>query len=286
MSIKLNTVSNTIKSIVNRLAGQTPEKLREQNPYSYEDNSPYNNIQNKILNNPMEKPQNPYENLSDYVKPAIAQQKRIPIPPKEQEIIKQIQPQIQQRKNEINLVEAPQVQGTTAPQPTKAPGVPVYYNAKKYDIDNGGDGNIAQPTAQVHELASKYFKGDDVEKAIIASLFESNYDPNRTNRNPETGEVPSGGEDRGLMQINENSFRDYMRRMPKVLAQYGITSYDDMWDAEKNMAMASIIHKYQGFGAWYGPAANGYNIYDSQEVYQRNRGAIDTWKADNNSPNV
>lgn len=292
-------VSKSIKDVVNRMSKayksaqtginamiKTPsaDELRIQNPYSYEDNNIDNNIQKKMFGMRMPGWGGLY---NEFYKPPITKPKRIPIPPPESEIINQIQPQMQQQQAKINSVpiEPQQTpQPTQIPQPTNAPGVPVYISAKKYDVDNGGDGNIAQPPKEVYDLASKYFQGDDVEKAIIASLFESNYRADRTNRDPETGKVPKGGEDRGLMQINENSFKDYMRRMPKLLAQYGITSYDDMWDAEKNMAMASIIHKYQGFGAWYGPANNGYNIYNSPEIYQRNRGAIEAWKAENNSP--
>lgn len=61
-----------------------------------------------------------------------------------------------------------------------------------------------------------------------------------------------GSVDRGLFQINSNTFSDLMKRKPERLAAYGIKSYDDMLDPIKNMAVAKIIYEEQGTGAWYG----------------------------------
>lgn len=297
MSLDLNETSKTIKNIVHKMASNakgniqgikssfiSPEKLREQNPYSYEDKSFFNNAQTKMLNTKGVKNN---ALVDEFYQPPIAKPTKIPIPPKAAEVYtQQIQPKMQQQREQvskISLAQQPQILGEQVPKPspTNAPGVPVYFNIKKYDVDNGGDGNIVQPPQEVYELAAKYFQGDDVEKAIITSLFESNYNPKRNNAN-KNGKVPDTGEDRGLMQINEHTFRDYMRRMPNTLAQFGIASYDDMWNADKNMAMASIIHKYQGWSGWYGAADNGYNIYDSDEIYQRARNAGKQWKATHN----
>lgn len=68
--------------------------------------------------------------------------------------------------------------------------------------------------------------------------------------NPFTGEEEPS-EDRGLFRINNETFYDYMRRMPKELKKAGITSYEDMYDTLLNVRMAKIIYKYQGWSAWF-----------------------------------
>lgn len=71
-------------------------------------------------------------------------------------------------------------------------------------------------------------------------------DPNAVNINKD------GSKDTGLLQINENTFNDFMRRKGNILRQNGITSYADMRDPVKNLRMAKIIHDEQGWDAWFG----------------------------------
>lgn len=61
-----------------------------------------------------------------------------------------------------------------------------------------------------------------------------------------------GSVDRGLFQINSNTFADYQRRMGGQLKKLGINSYEDMFDPAKNAKMAKIILENQGYGAWFG----------------------------------
>lgn len=60
-----------------------------------------------------------------------------------------------------------------------------------------------------------------------------------------------GSIDRGLFRINSNTFADFMRRKGKLLAQYGIKTWDDMLNPQKNAFMAKIIKDEQGWKAWY-----------------------------------
>lgn len=60
-----------------------------------------------------------------------------------------------------------------------------------------------------------------------------------------------GSIDRGLFRINSNTFADFMRRKGKLLAQYGIRTWDDMLNPQKNSFMAKIIKDEQGWKAWY-----------------------------------
>lgn len=63
---------------------------------------------------------------------------------------------------------------------------------------------------------------------------------------------PNGSIDRGLYQINSDTFDDFVRRKGDIMRQLGITSFDDMFDPQKNALMARLIQEEQGYGAWYG----------------------------------
>jgi hypothetical protein len=62
----------------------------------------------------------------------------------------------------------------------------------------------------------------------------------------------NGTRDRGLFQINEGSFNDFMRRRKTKLEAAGIKSFDDMFNPLLNARMAKIIYDEQGWDAWYG----------------------------------
>jgi len=72
------------------------------------------------------------------------------------------------------------------------------------------------------------------------------YDPQAEYQND------NGSLDRGLFQINSDTFDDFMKRKGDILKANGINSYDEMFDPYKNALMAKIIHDEQGFRAWYG----------------------------------
>jgi len=61
-------------------------------------------------------------------------------------------------------------------------------------------------------------------------------------------------EDRGLFRINSGSFYDLMKRKKKEMENLEITSYDDMYNVDKNIAVAKIIYKEGGWKRWYGAA--------------------------------
>lgn len=66
------------------------------------------------------------------------------------------------------------------------------------------------------------------------------------------GRNTDGSIDRGLFQINSNTFADFMRRHGNEMQAVGINSFDDMFDPRKNALMAKLIEEEQGYGAWYG----------------------------------
>ena len=61
-----------------------------------------------------------------------------------------------------------------------------------------------------------------------------------------------GSMDRGLFQINSNTFTDFQNRHGDKMAALGINTYEDMFDPTKNMLMAQLIKQEQGWAAWYG----------------------------------
>lgn len=94
-------------------------------------------------------------------------------------------------------------------------------------------------------LASVF--GNEAADAVRVLAGEnSRHDPRARNRNND------GSEDRGLFQINSNTFNDFWRRKQRVLQAAGINSYNDMYDPTKNAMMAKIIKDEQGWKAWYG----------------------------------
>jgi hypothetical protein len=57
--------------------------------------------------------------------------------------------------------------------------------------------------------------------------------------------------DRGLMRVNSNTFASYLKRMPTLLHNNDIYTWDDMLDPVKNIKMGHIIWLYAGYCSWY-----------------------------------
>lgn len=87
----------------------------------------------------------------------------------------------------------------------------------------------------------------------LGGSYGVNYGGENFDFNPLAENKNSDGSiDRGLFQINSNTFSDFMRRKGDVLRSLGITSYEDMYDPTLNATMAKLIFDEQGWGAWYG----------------------------------
>jgi len=146
-----------------------------------------------------------------------------------------VSPSPQPQINQTNMVD----------QPSFPDG---YFNASPY-----GKPLDRQPNAHIAKMLWDTFP-KDATKSAIAARTESGYDPKAKNVNR------NGSVDLGLMQINDGTFNDYMKRMPNKLRNAGISSFDDMLDAQKNLNMAKIIQSHQGWDAWYGPKDKGYDL--------------------------
>lgn len=99
---------------------------------------------------------------------------------------------------------------------------------------------------EVYSLVSKYFGKEADNMMEVLKGENRGLNPRAENVNKD------GSIDRGLFQINSNTFADFMRRKKDRLYKMGIRSFEDMYDPEKNVKMARIIWEEQGYNAWYG----------------------------------
>lgn len=117
---------------------------------------------------------------------------------------------------------------------------------------------FVEPGKNLKPVPKKVKSEDELIKEIFPKEQWKNVPRVLAGENPSHNPKPkdhvnkNGSLDRGLMQINSNTFKDFMRRKGKLLQSKGITSYEDMYDREKNLIMARIIWDEQGWKAWFG----------------------------------
>lgn len=156
---------------------------------------------------------------------------------------------------------------TSAPtSPSSDPNYTFAFNNIPRDVNyksNRSNFQPQQPPKPIGDLIRKYFPNEATTAATVAATENGTYDPKRPdNVNPQ------GGIDRGIFQINSNTFNGLIQRQPHLLRSMGITSFNDMYDPEKNIATAKIIREGSrqanpqtaGWGPWYGWQNTGYNI--------------------------
>ena len=103
--------------------------------------------------------------------------------------------------------------------------------------------NINSPYANI--LAS-IFGNEAADSVRVLAGENSGHNARARNKNT------NGSEDRGLFQINSDTFNDFWARKQNQMRAAGITNYNDMFDPAKNTKMAKIIKDEQGWKAWYG----------------------------------
>lgn len=99
---------------------------------------------------------------------------------------------------------------------------------------------------EIDEVSKLFYKYDwPVETMIAIAKSENGYEYHKEwmpgidftgNFNGET--------DRGILMINSSTFADFKRRHNVEGA------FEDMFDADKNVAMAFLVYKEQGLNAW------------------------------------
>lgn len=137
---------------------------------------------------------------------------------------------------------------TQAPQTPAPTQAPVQTSSPQQGFRIAGvPNNTAQILGQVFDPMQEATNSARVLTGEGGGTGENRgFDPTARNFNSD------GSEDRGLFQINSNTFGDFMRRKRKLLASVGINDYADMFDPYKNALMAEIIFNEQGWKAWFG----------------------------------
>ena len=113
-----------------------------------------------------------------------------------------------------------------------------------------------QPPANIGNLIRSTFPKEATTAALVASTENATFNPRRKdNINRADGSI-----DRGIFQINSNSFNGLMKRRGAELQAKGIFNFDDMWDPKKNIEVARMIYDEGGWGRWFGWQDTGYDI--------------------------
>lgn len=134
---------------------------------------------------------------------------------------------------------------------------PMVFNKKQTVV---GDVIAAQNQAPKKSYEQKINYSKEIISNIIDFVFKDEADNMRlvlkgenASWNPKAINVNKDGSiDRGLFQINSNTFYDFKRRYPEEFKRLNINSFDDMDDPLKNAQVAKMILEEQGYKAWYG----------------------------------
>lgn len=121
-----------------------------------------------------------------------------------------------------------------------------------------------QPPQDIADIIKKHFGSDYAPAVLVAATENATYESKRADNVNQS----DGSRDRGIFQINSNSFNGLMERQGKKLKDYGIASFEDMYDPDKNAYAATLIRKESkqenpqtnGWGRWFGWQDTGYNI--------------------------
>lgn len=141
-------------------------------------------------------------------------------------------------------------------------------NGKDIISSNRPGFNPNQPPTNIGEIIRKHFPNEATTAGIVAATENGQYDPRR----PDNINPSDGSADRGIFQINSNTFNGLTQRRKDELKKIGVNSFEDMYDPDKNAAVARMIKDEGGWGRWFGWQSTGYklnpdNLY-SQPVRQ------------------
>jgi hypothetical protein len=102
------------------------------------------------------------------------------------------------------------------------------------------------PKQVISAIIDYVFKDEADNMRLVLKGENASWNPKAININKD------GSVDRGLFQINSNTFEDFKRRYPEQFKKYNINSFDDMDHPLKNALVAKMILDEQGYKAWYG----------------------------------
>jgi hypothetical protein len=105
---------------------------------------------------------------------------------------------------------------------------------------------MVYPKEVISSIIDYVFKDEADNMRLVLKGENASWNPKATNINKD------GSVDRGLFQINSNTFYDFKRRYPEKFKKYNINTFDDMDNPLKNALVAKMILDEQGYKAWYG----------------------------------
>jgi hypothetical protein len=152
-------------------------------------------------------------------------------------------PSLQQTESELKgkgLVKTPQGSWTrpenlATPTPVPTPMPTAIPGGSPYDTD-----------------INKHFMNEATNAFLTLKNENAKLDPRAQNVNPD------GSIDRGIFQINNQTYLDLLGRKGNDVRNLGINSFDDLYDAAKNIQMAKLLYDDRaswdesGWNAWYG----------------------------------
>ena len=118
-----------------------------------------------------------------------------------------------------------------------------------------------QPPPQIGNIIREIFPNEATKAATLAVTENSQYAPRRpdaVNIDKTTGQELS--RDRGIFQVNNNTFATEMDKFGDKLRAQGINTYEDMYDPRLNAIFAKHLLDTYGAGRWFGWQDTGYNL--------------------------
>lgn len=113
-----------------------------------------------------------------------------------------------------------------------------------------------QPPEYIGKILRDVFPNEATKAATIANTETWSWNPKALNQ----GNGPGQGVDRGLFQINSNTFGGLLINKLKELQKAGVTNFEQMDDPLLNAKVAKVILDSYGPGRWFGWQDQGYDL--------------------------
>jgi len=115
--------------------------------------------------------------------------------------------------------------------------------------------NLPTPPPDVSGMIDQVFGEQANNAKQVAASENGTFQPDRDSPANTDGSV-----DRGIFQINSNTFNGLMKRRPDLMEAIGVNNFDQMKDPILNIKVAKIIYDEGGWGRWFGPSRVGLKL--------------------------
>lgn len=151
-------------------------------------------------------------------------------------------------------VNRPRPTNMPSPMASPQPEQPFYFNFDKYKNTTGF--KPQQPPKPIADIIRKHFPNEATTAALLASTENALYNPKADGINTDQSI------DRGIFQINSNTFNGLRARRTREMDAIGANSYDQMYDPELNTQVARMVYDEGGLGRWFAWQDKGYDLMD------------------------